>query len=96
MEEKILSPQDIELLERQGLIADIRNKLSNNLNLLCLLEESEKDTEIGRNAKKYLEEHQSEMVAASQKSLAHILSVLTHSEQLPWYKRISILAGKHM
>lgn len=54
MQEKILSSEDIELLERQGLVADIRNKLSNNLNLLYLLEESKKDTETGQSVKKIL------------------------------------------
>jgi hypothetical protein len=76
--EKQLTLDDIELLLHQGLIADIRNKLSGTLTLLYLLEESSKTTAEGIQAKEYLSKHQGEMVACAKNSIGHILGALSY------------------
>lgn len=94
MEDKKLSIDDIELLERQGLVADIRNQLNGPANLLGLLELSLENTEEGRFAKKHLEEHLSELVASSKDSIAHMLGAMTYCQRLPEELRVDILNGK--
>ena len=94
MEDKKLNAEEIELLERQGLVADIRNKLGTTVNLLALMRISNDDTDEGRFAKKYLEEHMAETAADAERSIAHILGAMTYSQKLPDEGRLRILSGK--
>ena len=93
MKGKKLNKKEIALLNEQGLIADIRNKLSNPLTLITLLKEAQHDSERGRALKAYFEENKMDMITATEKSIQAILSSLNHCAQLPADDALIILKG---